>query len=70
MSDYSFDPDQHVKEMKESIVPDATCTCCGGEVSEWDMSTRDGICANCFWGRCSKGTDCEAQQVKPWKEEF
>ena len=59
-----FDADLYVKGQKENIIDDVACACCGrtGVVSEWDISTRDGNCADCFWGRCPKGADkCDAR---------
>lgn len=48
-----FDVDNYVKGMKENVIDGLECKNdgCHGHVSEWDVATRDGECAECFWGR-------------------
>lgn len=59
MDDAGWDEaDNYVKSQKETTVEGVECKCCAGPVSEWDVSTRDGNCAECFWGRCPKGDEC------------
>ena len=56
--------DQAVKEMKETEV-DTPCLCCFGRVSQWDIETRHGVCGECFWGRCLRGSDCRIDEFHP-----
>ncbi len=42
--------DFHVKCLKETDA-DESCKVCGGRSSEWDQQTRDGVCAECIYGR-------------------
>jgi hypothetical protein len=65
MDDAAWDEaDNYVKAQKETLVDGVACACCKRDnvVSEWDVSTRDGNCADCFWGRCPKGDEnCDAR---------
>jgi len=47
-----MDADDIVKSMKETLTGIQCATeGCQGDTSEWDQATREGICAECFWGR-------------------